>query len=340
MLNFIENITINNFKSIQNLVIEDFNRINLFIGRPNTGKSNLLEALSLFSLPYYKYNQNKKITNFIRLENKAELFFDGNVDAPIRIETNIADCEINYINTAKTTGTSPPLLRQLIINLHFKQDNKALIFTLDEKLNIKTQSKIELEYPLKKYTFTSDNQSKSDGFSFLLPPYGDNLLQVITLHKELKNELIDLFSEYGLKLAFDKASRTIKVVKQNKEDDLFLIPYNSIADTLQRLIFFKSAIASNKNSVLLFEEPEAHSFPPYMAHITQKIIHAANNQFFISTHSPYIINDFLENSRNDLAIFSTDYKNGETVVRKLTKNEIDDIFQYGIDVFANNEIFL
>jgi AAA15 family ATPase/GTPase len=149
-----------------------------------------------------------------------------------------------------------------------------------------------------------------------------------------------LFSGYGLELVFDKASQSIRIVKKNKDNGLFLIPYNSIADTLQRIIFFKSAIASNENSVLLFEEPEAHSFPPYMVHITQQIIYSTNNQFFISTHSPYIVNDFLENCREDLSIFLTDYKNGETVVRKLKKDEIYDIYQYGVDLFANNEYFL
>ena len=47
----IKNLEIKNFKSIKHLEME-CKRINLFIGEPNAGKSNILEALGLAS--WYK----------------------------------------------------------------------------------------------------------------------------------------------------------------------------------------------------------------------------------------------------------------------------------------------
>jgi predicted ATP-dependent endonuclease of OLD family len=156
---------------------------------------------------------------------------------------------------------------------------------------------------------------------------------------DLKQNIQNLFNEYDLKMVFDKASQSLKVLKMRQED-LFLLPYHSIADTLRRIIFFKTAIASNENSILLLEEPESHAFPPYMVEITQELIHSKNNQFFITTHSPFIVNDLLENAIDDLAIFIVDYQNHQTIVKGLTENELLEVYKYGIDLFMNYQIYL
>lgn len=89
MTDFIEQIHIKNFKSIKSCHIDGCKRINLFIGRPNVGKSNILEALSVFSIPFLKENKSKSLTNLIRVENETELFYSGNFDEFVSIITNI-----------------------------------------------------------------------------------------------------------------------------------------------------------------------------------------------------------------------------------------------------------
>ncbi|MDQ6762144.1 MAG: ATP-binding protein [Bacteroidota bacterium] len=113
-----------------------------------------------------------------------------------------------------------------------------------------------------------------------------------------------------------------------------------MADTLQRIIFYKAAITSNNNSILLFEEPEAHAFPPYMTHLTQEMIYKKDNQYFVATHSPFILNDLLENGREELSVFIVYYENRETKVRQLTQEELHDVLQDGIDLFTNSESFI
>lgn len=195
------------------------------------------------------------------------------------------------------------------------------------------------EAPVKKYQYKYNIAYKRSHSKYLIPPFGSNLLSIIENYDELKQQVIALFREYNLEIAFDKSSQTIKVV-QNKQDGLFLVPYNSIADTLQRIIFYKAAISSTNNSILLFEEPEAHSFPPYMTHLTQEIIYKKDNQYFIATHSPFILNDLLENGRDELNVYMVDFRDGQTVVNRLTSDQLHEIFQNGVDLFTNSESYL
>jgi AAA15 family ATPase/GTPase len=65
----IKTIEIKNFKSIRHQKIEDCRRVNVFIGYPNVGKSNILEALGLYSilsleLNQFENNQNCRDKNF------------------------------------------------------------------------------------------------------------------------------------------------------------------------------------------------------------------------------------------------------------------------------------
>jgi hypothetical protein len=327
MTNFITHIYIKSFKSISACEIQDCRRINLFIGRPNVGKSNIIEALSAFTIPYLRENASKKLSNLIRVENETELFYNGNWEGGSEISTNLFQCNIEF---------HPK--EALRFFLHGNGETYAA--KVGDKLNVTALStQRDFETHIKKYSYKHNVVYKKGHSKYLIPPFGSNLLSVVENYSELKEDVISLFSEYNLEVVFDKASQTIKII-QRHGNEIFLIPYNSIADTLQRIIFYKAAVISNDNCVLLFEEPEAHSFPPYMSHLTQQMIHKKDNQFFIATHSPFILNDLLEHAREELAVYSVDYRDKQTQVRQLSRSELHDIMQYGLDIFTNNESFI
>ena len=65
-----------------------------------------------------------------------------------------------------------------------------------------------------------------------------------------------------------------------------------------------------------------------------------DNQYFASTHSPYLLHTFIEKVANeDLNIFITYYENYETKVRALTPDELKHILDFGTDVFFNLDKF-
>ena len=331
-------VKIHNFKSIANLELEDCRRINLFIGYPNVGKSNVLEALSLFSLPYL--NEGENINKFIRVENKNELFFDNRFSScfvtdgirTVEFNTNSFILRHKYMNVEKQFFLSPKL------------NITNCVATFSTGLESKSNTD-DLNTHVRKYTFnTSPNWLFNDDIS-LSQPHGENIVNVLSYNPDMSDVLEWVkkeFLKYKLELVLDISSNSLKVQQRLESDKVKQLPYSSVADTLQRVIFYKTAIASNKNSVLLFEEPEAHAFPPYIANITQDIIEAKTNQFFIVTHSPFVVHDFLEyeHLRRETSIYLFDFKNNQTTVKRLTDEEMDDVYEYGIDLFFNIESFL
>jgi len=83
--NHIKTLEIQNFKSIKHLKM-DCNRINVFVGKPNVGKSNILEGLSLpIIFPIYLTDSSEQINLLIRNSVYSNLFFDNNTNEIIQI---------------------------------------------------------------------------------------------------------------------------------------------------------------------------------------------------------------------------------------------------------------
>jgi AAA15 family ATPase/GTPase len=80
----IKNLEIENFKSIKHLKL-DCKRINVFIGEPNTGKSNILESLGIMSSGGYGL---QSIKDFVRFESMSNLFYDENLEKSITIKAD------------------------------------------------------------------------------------------------------------------------------------------------------------------------------------------------------------------------------------------------------------
>ena len=317
-------IEIKNFKSIKHIILSDCKRINILIGKPNVGKSNILEALTVFSLPYARHTNNKSLQQFIRCENESDLFYNKDRAKDIEIHT---DSDKFVFQSNKTSFVSR-------LN-GFLNDKPVVELT---GLKVKQTGSEMPNKDVRGYFFPVPFQFEDTGLNFLQPTTGCNLSSVLDSLEGTKAEISDILALYGLKLSFDQAQ--IKLLKMVSESSNYLVPFNSIADTLQRIMYYKTAIASNENAILTFEEPEAHSYPPYISKITTDIIYSETNQFFITTHSPYVLNEFLENKRKDLAIYLVDFESGETSVKGLTEEEIEQVYQFGVDLFFNAEIFL
>lgn len=337
MENFIKHIEVRNFKSIANLKLLDCKRINLFIGYPNMGKTNVLEALSLFSTPYLCYGDS--LNKLIRVKNRNELFYDFQ-NTQSEVITNIVKA----------------IIKENAQELLIKYNTECL--EIDVNLDVVFEQNLKLKYlsekavneyfnKIKRYSFFHNFETKSCNYNFLLPPHGENIVSILANDMTAKNGRINEWISRELErvkmdFVLDLSDNSIKSQKRYGAGRVRSLPYSSFADTIQRVIFYKTAIASNNNSVLLFEEPETHSFPPYISIIINDIINSESNQFFIVTHSPLVVNAFLEYKkiRRDTSIYLFDFKDNQTVAKQLSDEEMDEIYEYGEDLFFNLENFL
>jgi len=307
----ISSMMIRNFKSIKNLNL-NCKRINVFIGEPNSGKSNILEAIGLLSHLFY----GKDLRHFVRLETMKDLFYDKVFDFPIEINFDNQKVMIEF----KDGRFKCRLDKQSIFD-----------YSYDAHGSLVRMSKFST---FKFYRFAKRNSFPDQHSEFLIPPYGENLLAVIITRKKLRASIKEIFDAFGYKVVFKPEEGKIEIQKE-LEDIIFSLSYPLVSETLQRIIFFLAAVDSNIDSVLAFEEPEAHAFPYYTKYLAERIALDKNkNQYFISTHNPYFLLSIIEKTpREELAVFLTSFKNYQTEVQALTEKRMRKLLKMNFDLF-------
>jgi hypothetical protein len=332
----IQKIFIENFKSIRRLEI-NCRRINLFIGEPNTGKSNILELLGLLS---WFDTQNVTLREYVRFQGLRDIFYGGRTSGePIRVkiadktsseiymEVKIADGAFHF-QFDKFTGEN----RHTLANISLSPSGKII----NQEGNLSALSFI------KSYTFQEQETFPDDFSSFLMPPHGSNLFAVIRDNRELQDAISGIFGDFGLRLILKPEDKTFsfqKRVADGNADESFSHDYSLTPDTLQRIVFYITSIESNENSTLVFEEPESHAFPYYAKYLGEKIAFDEKNQYFIATHNPYLLLSILEKSpKDEVNVFIAHFKDYSTQIKRLSDDEVSELMDY--DPFFNLDSFI
>lgn len=322
---------ISNFKSIKDLSI-DVGRVNIFIGKPNSGKSNILEALSLLGM---SLREDQTISHDeIRYTDIGSLYYHHNVDDNIVIALsgdNGCYCEIErYRENFKYFFEG-----EIIQNSKISEGRLQVALLSDGT----ALAKIDKASVIQKYHFKGIQPTQTDSQRSLTFS-GNNLAEVVRENSRLKEFAASFFREFSLDVLFNKKSGKMDIMRK-EGDSYHLIDFSMTPDTFQRMLYYLAAIETNRGATLLFEEPEAHSYPPYIQMLTDRILEEQTNQYFITTHSPFVIEKVMAKASNDPAvkIFITYYEDYQTKVRELTHKEIIYIMDNNIDLFFNMEAF-
>ena len=322
----IENISIRNFKSIKQL---DFKakRVNIFIGEPNTGKSNILEALGMFSLIHSREGDVP-----IRYQEVSNLFYD---DISYPDELHVKADQYSYTIQGRQL--------EAFTSKDTSEEHELFTFNLDKKTaNNKIGNREGSSFPVKYYHFKVLEAYNDFYYNILRPPYGSNLFEILKNSKMLKTMSSAILQEKGYQLGLRQKQQEVEVIKVMDDTlTLYTYPYQNLSDTLQRIIFYLAVIETNKDATILLEEPESNLSPFYTRDLAERIARDTDNQYFLVTHNPYFLISLIEKTKfSDLSISVTYLDHYQTKLKRLSKKDIAEITEMDTSVFFNLDKFI
>ncbi|GEM_PF-6377165 len=341
----IRTLEIKNFKSVKNVRLE-LSRVNLFIGPPNSGKSNIIESFALIRLlsSFSKHpNSRMGLNSIIRFRNYAELFYFYNYNIPI--ELTIDGKQIRYYlknNTLHFTyeNIDFQIFNSPVDELFFSSVESSSPIKNEQNKRVKFDFS---KYNLKYYKFSKDQMLRYRtqlNLTSLADPFGENFEEVVfyndKIHRLLNSTLGEL-GGYSLKRVVAPERMMLELVTQ----DDYVFAWEVASDGILKFIFDVAAMTSVQNSTVVLEEPEAGMFPYFINEICE-IISKSNNQFVFSTHNPYFVDGILENvDKDEISIFFTKYnlKNKRTEVRCIKGEDIEEYTLKHLDlILASREV--
>jgi AAA ATPase domain len=317
-------LEIRNFKSIKDLKIS-CKKLNVFIGEPNSGKSNIIEALSLRSQNAFGQMLNEEM---FRYKTIGDLFYDFNLNIPIEVASEDFTTILKF---AVRDDGSPENQFHFLLDSE-KDKERPTTISHDGKVSYNAANQhtdIHL-YEYKRLT--------SFSFSYtphLSVPHGDNLPSLLLSNAEYKTWVSEFLRSKGLTLTLKPEDNELLASKMIN-CEIYSYPYFSISETLQRIIFYTIAIKSNKDSIMLFDEPGSNTFPFYAKFIAERIALDNTNQYFITTHNPYLLLSLIEKSKEEnINVCIVQMKNYQTVITQLKQSQVSEVLDLNSDVFFN-----
>ena len=167
------------------------------------------------------------------------------------------------------------------------------------------------------------------------------------VNEELQNRIYD---ELFVKKGRTKAVETKSFVNDKGNEFKALIQYGksigkqnfsfSHKEDIDDFEHLLNSYLKTDHCDIFLEEPENNLFPPTQAGLTDWLYDMANgeraNSLFIATHSPYVLGKLLE-KKADIGFFFIYSKDDKTFVNTASKEDMQNIYDFGVDAFFNIE---
>lgn len=292
----IKEIVIKNFRGVSEGRIEDFDKLNIFVGKNNCGKSTLLDALAMLVNPqnlltivkrrgWFGLDSILSIFRYRKAENPIEI--TGN-DCSVKIEREISKQEhVDFL--IKTKNFKEEML-SLKTSYHKNGEttiNFESYFDSEERYQnfIVTEGKIETDFIILDHN-TIHGVGLKEAYSKVFEKgYG--------AHKELLDVINQVYPDViDIRLFSEKIGP--EVIYQTGK-----VPIYAMGDGFKSAYITLAFLTGIENGYILCEEPENYQHPSSRDLVVKGICEAAKrNQIFISTHSLEFIDALLFNAGN------------------------------------------
>jgi len=319
-----ESILISNYKSLEKLEISQLKRVNLFTGKNNTGKSTVLEALSLLiskGNPSWIYHlldtrgeinnsHNSNISAEANLQALSTLFSHRNIgfenSNSIKVTSESNALSLRFVKFIEedvvekdTEGNRTTLgQKKLIVNdainenyqlgLEIKSNHNTNIFRLERIFRI-----------LHRRNYHQIIKNKN---FFLINSMGDNLLNSSALWDKITlSEKEDLVID-ALKIIEPSITRLSFIGEGNDRYPIVKLktsdkphPLKAMGDGINRILNLILALVNSDGGYLMIDEFENglhYSVQEKLWEVIFEISNKSNTQLFVTTHSNDSIHSF------------------------------------------------
>jgi len=290
-LSGLSEIYIKNYKKLKNLRILKLNRINIFAGLNNSGKTSLLEAISFLinhNDIYHFLDMQRRRGKFIELNS---LWLDNEFQEIININGKFGNVKssilIEKLEDEDSNFNKEGYLSSIYIKAQFSEISSESFSKLFLDRDEKFYTKIKIICN-NAYSSPFSIQNKSD----LEKHYAR------AVNKDILNDIL-----HFIKTHIDSAIKDIRFTKEYIET--FVVNHkngtrdlSSFGEGLQRIFYIALQFASAQNGVILIDELEnalhytlLESFTRFMQELAIKL----NVQVFLTTHSKETIEAFVSN---------------------------------------------
>jgi hypothetical protein len=349
----IKELQIRNYKSVRaaNLSCK---RVNVFIGPPCSGKSNILQAIALLNI-FGDRNcvyDEEELSWMLGISCWADVFWGGPHEYrylgttefptkyPVSIRASLKSGETVTVKVDNAIEIRPAIEEDIGVEEEEYHPVECSDSTVAYVVPFSFAYELLSRTDLRRFAFYRFRLRQRDDpvpvyippeeGDFLAPPFGYNLGRILNYDEELRQRI----EAYTYKLELEKQ------IWSGENNKVFFkcgriegIAFHSLPETLQRFIFYLTATYHNMEMVVAIDDLDP-IYPAFSACIARAIAANRFNQYFISTHDPFfLINLVAIVPRDDLNVFATELDGEETKVRVVTE-KLEEILNEGWDAFS------